>query len=945
MAVDQLESTTPGLLAQLKGFLTTRRLHHATVFVDIFSHAGFVFCQETCSGPETIQAKEAFELWARNRGVRVRHYHADNGRFAEKLWTEHCAAQDQTYSFCGVNAHHQNGVAERRIRELQERARTTLIHAARRWPDAINAHLWPYALRTANETFNSTPKDGTTSPIETFSQIPVDVRLRNFHPFGCPAYVLDSDLASGQKKTKHKWGDRARIGINLGPSPNHAASVSLILSLQTGMVSPQFHVKYDDHFETVKRDAAINVPKSLWQEKCYFRRRSSRRTTHHPHTSQQSSNRVMRMTNQIPEATTTGVQPQQEEAPIQHNEDITPAPANEGEVNSETRGWQTSSAELGQATGSGTTRYGRTSRAPERLLQGFTATVNYDGTGELIFQDLHPLIAYAASADPDTLYMHEAMAAPDRDKFLQSMDEEVRDHEQRGHWIIIPKDQVPKGTTILPMVWAMKRKRKIQTNKIYKWKSRLNVGGHKQTHGENYWDTHSPTLAWPIIRLFLIISVIRGWVTRQLDFVQAYPQADAECPMYLHLPPGYNYKGTRGQHVLKLLRNIYGAKQAGLIWYEHLKKVLLKLNFKMSRIDKCLFYKDKCVLLVYVDDCILMGPSLEDIEEIISDLQGELRMEDQGDLEDYLGVNIKREADNTFKLSQPHLIQSILNDLNLDKDNVKGCSTPALSSRILHADLEGEPFDEQFNYRRVVGKLNYLERSTRPDLAFAVHQCARFCANPKQSHAKALKRIGRYLYATKTQGYNIIPSGEDFEVWVDASFGGEWDKNRTTQASTDPNMARSRTGYGIFYAKCLLLCQSKLQTEIALSTTEAEFIALSQSSREVIHLMSIIDEAKSYGVPIRSSATQVKCTLFEDNTGAVEIANVPRIRPRTKHINVKYWHFIKWVETSRLIIKHVGTDQQLADIWTKPLDERLFEHFRNLIMHWRQFNRCEGVKD
>ena len=263
-------------------------------------------------------------------------------------------------------------------------------------------------------------------------------------------------------------------------------------------------------------------------------------------------------------------------------------------------------------------------------------------------------------------------------------------------------------------------------------------------------------------------------------------------------------------------------------------------------------------------------------------------MEDQGDLEDYLGVNIERKRDNTFKLSQPHLIQSILNNLNLDKDNVKGCATPALSTKILHTDLEGVPFDNQFNYQRVVGKLNYLKRSTRPDLAFAVHQCACFCANPKQSHAKALKRIGRYLYATKTQGYNIIPNGEDFEVWVDASFGGEWDKNRSSQASSDPNMARSRTGYGIFYAKCLLLCQSKLQTEIALSTTEAEFIALSQASREVIHLMTIIDEARSNGVPIRDSPTQVKCTLFEDNTGAVEIANIPCIRPRTKHINVKY---------------------------------------------------------
>ena len=945
VAVDQLESTTPGLLAQMRGFITNRRLHHATVFVDMFSHVGFVHCQETTGGEDTIKAKEAFELWARNRGVRIRHYHADNGRFAEKLWTDHCKSHGQTYSFCGVNAHHQNGVAERRIRELQERARTALIHAVRRWPDAINAYLWPHALRTANETFNNTPKNGTSSPIENFSQIPIEVRLRNYHPFGCPAYVLDSDLATGKRMTRHKWGDRARVGINLGPSANHAANVSLILNLQTGLVSPQFHVRYDDHFETVRRDAAIDVPRSQWQEKCHFRRRNPVR--------RQSSNAPLQTTRERtehnPSSSRSLPTPRANVSPPNAQDtsvtvDV-PTAANEGAELPNTEVLQSSSAALGRATGGVNTRYGRQTRPPNRLLQGMSAVINYDGTGELQFQEQHPLIAFAASADPDTLYMHEAMAAPDRDKFLQSMDDEVRDHEKRGHWKIIPRSLVPKGHTILPMVWAMKRKRKIQTNEVYKWKSRLNVGGHKQTHGENYWDTHSPTLAWPIIRFFLIISIIRGWTTRQLDFVQAYPQADAEVPMYLHLPPGYNYKGTRGNHVLKLLRNIYGAKQAGLIWYKHLKMVLLKLGFKMSSIDKCIFYKERSVLLVYVDDCILMGPSKDEINEIISDLQGELRMEDQGNLDDYLGVNIKREKDNSFTLSQPHLITSILKDLNLDQDNVKGCTTPALSTKLLHADLEGEDFDEQFNYRRVVGKLNYLERSTRPDLAFAVHQCARFCSNPKQSHAKAIKRIGRYLYATRTRGYNLQPRGEDFEVWVDASFGGEWDKNRSTQASSDPNMARSRTGFGIFYAKCLLLCQSKLQTEIALSTTEAEFIALSQATREVIHLMSIIDEAIRFGVPIRDKTAKVKCTVFEDNTGAVEIAKIPRIRPRTKHINVKYWHFIKWVESARIIIQHVGTDKQLADIWTKPLDEKLFVYFRDLIMHWKQYNRCEGVKD
>ena len=158
------------------------------------------------------------------------------------------------------------------------------------------------------------------------------------------------------------------------------------------------------------------------------------------------------------------------------------------------------------------TRYGRQTR-PTRGVSGFVATINYDGTNKLTFQDQHPLIAYAVSADPDILYLHEAMMAQDKEKWLESMDSEIRDHETRGHWKLIPRKEIPRGATLLPMVWAMRRKRKIKTNQVYKWKSRLNVGGHRQTQGVNYWDTDSPTLSWPTIRFFLIISLIRGWTT------------------------------------------------------------------------------------------------------------------------------------------------------------------------------------------------------------------------------------------------------------------------------------------------------------------------------------------------------------------------------------------------------------------------------------------------
>jgi hypothetical protein len=153
-----------------------------------------------------------------------------------------------------VNAHFQNGIAKKMIRDLQESTRKQLLHAKSRWPKAIELNLWPYALRLANHLRNLLPdKDDATSPIERFSRVQVAPHLKENHPFGCPVYALNNRLQSGNRIPK--WDLRARLGVYLGQSPRHASSVSLVLSLETGLVSPQYHVRHDDFFETVRPTA------------------------------------------------------------------------------------------------------------------------------------------------------------------------------------------------------------------------------------------------------------------------------------------------------------------------------------------------------------------------------------------------------------------------------------------------------------------------------------------------------------------------------------------------------------------------------------------------------------------------------------------------------------------------------------------------------------------
>ena len=170
-------------------------------------------------------------------------------------------------------------------------------------------------------------------------------------------------------------------------------------------------------------------------------------------------------------------------------------------------------------------------------------------------------MAFAAMDNPDILYWDQAMRAHDQDKFIEAVRFELDGHEKMGNYKPILLNKVPKGTKLLNMVWSMQRKRRIKTQEVYKWKAQLNMHGGQQVHSVHYWDTYTPVVTWQTVRLFLILSLILRWQSRQLDFVMAYPQAPAEMPLYMRLPQRYKCEGmSRKTHALKLVCNVYRQK-------------------------------------------------------------------------------------------------------------------------------------------------------------------------------------------------------------------------------------------------------------------------------------------------------------------------------------------------------------------------------------------------
>ena len=920
ISVDQLVSSTPGLIAQLRGTPTTKRYAAATVFVDHYSRLGYICVQKTTSAAETIESKRQFEAYAASCGVTIEHYHADNGVFADNKFRESVAAMNQTLSFCGVNAHFQNGIAEKRIRDLQDSARTMLIHANRRWPDAVDTHLWPYALRYASDMINVTPmrRNQDRTPSELFTGSKVAFNPRHAHTFGCPAYVLDNAMQTGKKG--NKWEERARVGIFLGYSPQHSRSVSLILSLTSGLVSPQFHVKFDDNYQTIKASFGDSPPKSHWQAICGFRGAVEGGRPTSPDSTNQGTTTV-----QEGAAST-------QSAPTDDTE--TTAAAASGES-------QTTDATSPEPP-AGANDIRRSPRAPkptERYLsymeQVSPTFVAYEATQYLALDPSghsHPLILHKTVSDPDTMYWHEAMQQPDREEFRKAALKEVEDHTKNQLWELIHKRKVPQGALIAPAVWSMKRKRRVTTGEVYRWKARLAYDGSKQTHGKNYWQTYAPVAQWPIVRFILTHALINRWKFCQVDYELAYTQADPETEMFMKIPKGFEVEGTPpNEYVLRIKKNYYGQKQAGRVWNKHLDAQLNRAGFRRSAHDECLYYRGSAIYVLYVDDSIITAPTQDAIDDSISAMKAvDLKLTYEPGLGDFLGVNIRYNEDGTIFLSQPKLTESIVSDLRLTEATSK--KLPAVSTRILRRHLEEPPFDEHFHYRAVIGKLNYLEKSTRPDIAYAVHQCARFSADPRESHGKAVKHIGRYLRGTIDKGLMLTPdTSKGFDVYSDSDFAGNFHKD---DAPADADTARSRTGYVIMYAGCPIYWQSTLQTEICLSTTEAEVVCLSMALRATIPLMHIANEMKARGIRVHSPKPTVHCRLFEDNSGAIELATNYKVRPRTKYMNVKWFHFRHHYESGAIDILPIRSEDQCADIFTKPLPVDLFVKHRKYIMCW-----------
>ena len=536
------------------------------------------------------------------------------------------------------------------------------------------------------------------------------------------------------------------------------------------------------------------------------------------------------------------------------------------------------------------------------------------------------MLAHAASetkSDPDTLTWEQAMARADAEEFREAADLELRQLEEQGTWIEVPKSSAT--TKIIPSTWVFRIKRSPDGKEKRKKGRPVLRGDLQDCQGET---TFSPVAAWSTVRTLMVLSAVKSRVTCTIDFSNAFVQSPLppDEPVCMHVPRGH--KSEKGpDHCLKLLKSLHGHCAAPLLWCNHITSHFTKLGLEKSQFDPCLWCGRGLVLVPCVDDVCLGAASMDDIDAFIKDLRDEgLTLTKDETLSEFLGVKFEQTPDGSVNMTQTGLINKILQAAKMEDSNPN--ALPA-EQKALASDEDGEPHQEAWNCRAIVGVILCLSTNTRPDLCFSVSQVAKFSNNPTKPHATAIERILRCLKATQDKGTLVKPTTDlHLDVWVDADFAGLFG----SEDPTLPDSARSRTGHVISLSDWPILWKSQLQTHTSLSALEAECSALSHALKTHLPLKWLIDEMINMIDKKPLKAISIHATVFEDNVGAFHLATNHRQSHRTKHFSVKFHWF--WEHAREFKLVKCDTKVMRADFCTKMLPREAFERNRKLVIGW-----------
>lgn len=480
-------------------------------------------------------------------------------------------------------------------------------------------------------------------------------------------------------------------------------------------------------------------------------------------------------------------------------------------------------------------------------------------------------------------------------KALQSEYDSLMSNET---WTLVDR---PKNRKIVRCKWVFKIK-KNENGVNVRYKARLVAKGFTQTYGIDYDETFAPVARLSTVRILLAFAAQWNISMDQMDVETAFLNGDLNEEIFMEQPEGFNKECNKGK-VCQLKKALYGLKQAPRQWNLKLNEAMMQLDMKRSEHDHCLYYKVKAtsilVVAIFVDDFCILSNNADMKENFKKDIKRFFKVKDLGNLKHFLGMRIIKE-ENQITIDQEEYIRKVLD--NFAMTDSKPASTPAdPNMKLVNPSIEEKEAAQHLPYQRLIGSLMYLSVGTRPDITHAVSVLSQFNSNFGTIHWNAAKRVLRYLKSTMHlklhfQKKNTIA----IKGYADADYGACL------------NDRRSYTGF-VFYLNGPISWESRKQRTVVLSTTEAEYMALSDASKESIYLKNMLKEVFGLNNGV---------CIFSDNQGALMLTKNNVHHSRTKHIDVRH-HFIRdSVANGNICIKYISTNEMKADILTKFLSKQ-----------------------
>jgi hypothetical protein len=822
---------------------------YALVIVDDFSNLYHVEILKAKSEAYS-KAIDWIKLHENRTGNTVKVIRTDGGgEFGGKVWSVYFAEKGIQHQVTTPYTPEQNGKAERAVRTVKEGTRTYLRDSG------LSDRYWAAAMVNFTYTRNLTMVSGGVkdeTPFETFYGKRPDVsRLR---VFGCVAFVHIPKETRGSG-----WAPKAKKCVFVGYGETSGT---------------KGWVLYDPYAQ--KRIVSCHV--TFWENERWVERK--REGEIFPF--EDRVNPLVDFEDDEEEALQLPA-PQLEEddqgAPEQPDGRGPPRPANPQEP--ELR------------------RGNRHRRPPGRWWEnpppdqaGYTREVSNEGSFkehgpslEILVEQAHLASGECDSKDP---------------RFNEAKRKELDSMERNKVWTLVPPvpDRKPIGSR-----WVCTDKLLADGSTMPK--ARLVAQGFSQIEGLDYQEIFAPVIKLESIRVLMSLITLKDMHFIQGDVKTAFLYGPLIEEAYLKQPPGMIEPGKE-DWVCRLHKAIYGLHQAPRAFYQHMKKTLALGGFSPTNADQSIFLRvddgEMTILGLYVDDAILASTSKSHLEDTRTFLKSHFEMTWNDEPSMLLGMEITRDREKgTLRLSQRRFAEEILATFGMSE--CRSRSYPLSKGFDAHIKGKRPTPAEGIRYMEFVGKLNYLARGTRPDLAFASSHLASFCSSYQKEHWTGCENVMGYIKGTLDLGITFSRHGNREPIgYSDA----DW--------ATDKGDRRSIGGYVYVLGNGPISWMSKKQSIVARSSTEAEYIALDAAAREGIWLKRMLQELR---LPLTGPLL-----IYEDNQSTIKLAKNPVNHSRTKHIAVIHHATRDLVEDNTIRLEYLQTDAMLADGFTKPLSGR-----------------------